>query len=182
MTRNSSATSGQKAQAPFGLYLMRHGAAVTRGPGSFARDFQCPLTLEGGKDLLQIAKGLKRLGVSLDWIVTSPVVRALETAEIMRGAFGSGVPLSSFDNLRPGGAGEGLLDFLARHPRRRCVLVIGHEPDLSKLAARLLGATPSANLRLKKGGCCLIILDGFPPKLSGRLAWWLPPRVLRKLA
>ncbi len=75
-----------------------------------------------------------------------------------------------------------MLNSLAKHNSRKRVLVVGHEPDLSQLAARLVGAGRHANLKLKKGGCCLITFDEFPPKSPGQLVWWLSPRVLRKLA
>jgi phosphohistidine phosphatase SixA len=53
---------------------------------------------------------------------------------------------------------------------------------LSELAARLIGAGRHANLAFKKGGCCLITFDEFPPKSPGQLIWWLTPRLLRKMA
>ena len=60
--------------------------------------------------------------------------------------------------------------------------MVGHEPDLGELAARLIGAGRNANMPFKKGGCCLITFSVFPPKSPGRLVWWLTPRVMRKLA
>ncbi len=181
MARATTEVSAPSAPVPYQLYLMRHGAAATRGRGSFAEDFNRPLTGEGAKELLRIGSGLKKGGVKLDWIVASPLVRAGQTAEILRGVFGPKAPLNSCDHLRPGGAIEGLLDFLAKHPSRRRILIVGHEPLLSRWAAQLLGASPAANFRLKKGGCCLIVLDNLPPKRPGRLAWWLTPGLLRKL-
>ena len=87
-----------------------------------------------------------------------------------------------FDALKPGGSPEALITFLAKRANRRRVLVVGHEPDLGELAARLIGAGRNANVPFKKGGCCLIEFSIFPPKSPGRLVWWLPPRVARKLA
>jgi phosphohistidine phosphatase SixA len=86
------------------------------------------------------------------------------------------------DALRPGADPQALIAFLAKHSNRRHVLVVGHEPDLGELAARLIGAGRSANMPFKKGGCCLIVFTEFPPKSQGRLVWWLTPRVMRKLA
>jgi phosphohistidine phosphatase SixA len=59
--------------------------------------------------------------------------------------------------------------------------VVGHEPDLSELAARLIGAASHANLGLKKGGCCMVSFEEFPPRSPGQLEWWLTPRLMRKL-
>ena len=132
--------------------------------------------------MLEIAKGLKRLGVEVDWVLTSPLVRAVETAQIVSGTLGSKVPLDSCDELRPGEPAEKLLAYLAKQPDRKRVLLVGHEPDLSILAARLMGAGRGANLVFKKGGCCLIVSDQFPLKSEGQLVWWLTPRLLRALA
>jgi len=122
------------------------------------------------------------LGFQVDWIVTSPLVRAVETAEIIAESLGSSVPMDFCDALRPGGSPEGLIAFLAKQAVRKRVLVVGHEPDLSQLAARLVGAGRHANLSFKKAGCCLITFHEFPPKYPGELVWWLTPRLMRKLA
>jgi phosphohistidine phosphatase len=164
------------------LYIMRHGIAVMRAPSTVMDDAKRPLTPEGKDKMREIAAGLVRAGVTVDWIVSSPLVRAVETAEIVGEALESKPPLDSCDALRPGGQPEALISFLARRANRRRVLVVGHEPDLGELAARLIGAGRNANMPFKKGGCCLITFSVFPPKSPGRLMWWLTPRVMRKLA
>ncbi len=174
--------AGTKAGSPKGyeLYIMRHGIAVARGT-DFADDAKRPLTPDGKKKVREIANGMKRLGVVLDWVVTSPLVRAVETAEIAAESLGPNVPIDFCDALRPGGSAESLVTFLAKNPSRKRVLVAGHEPDLSSLAARLIGAGRHANLSFKKGGCCLVEFDHFPPKSPGQLVWWATPRLFRKL-
>lgn len=162
------------------LIIMRHGPAAERGTAS-GEDSSRPLTPEGKAKVQQIARGFARLGFEADWIVTSPLVRAVETAEIVADAFGPRVSMDLSDALKPGAAPETLIAYLARHLERRRVLVVGHEPDLSQMAARLVGAGRNANLSFKKGGCCLIRFAEFPPKSPGELVWWLTPRVLRKL-
>ena len=174
--------SKSKPQAGYEFYVMRHGIAVQRGSAGYSDDSKRPLTPEGKKKMQETAQGLIRLGVDLDWIVTSSLLRAAETAKIVAEAFGGNVPLDVSEELRPGGSAEALIAFLAKHSNRKRVLVVGHEPDLSEMAARLVGAGRRANLALKKGGCCLMEFDDFPPKSPGRLVWWLTPRVLRKLA
>ena len=71
--------------------------------------------------------------------------------------------------------------FLAKRASRRLVLVVGHEPDLSRLATRLFGTERNASLSFKKGGCCLVSFREFPPKSPGQLMWWLTPRIMMKL-
>jgi phosphohistidine phosphatase len=164
------------------LYIMRHGIAVDRGSAGFSDDSKRPLTPEGKKKTQEIARGLVKLGFDVDWIVTSPLVRAAETAEILAEEVGSAVPRDVCDALRPGGSPEALITFLAKHTNRKRVVVVGHEPDLSALATRLIGAGRHANLAFKKGGCCLITFDEFPPKYPGQLVWWLTPKLIRKMA
>lgn len=181
MPPEETASSQQKSETGYRLYLMRHGAAAERG-ADYPDDSERPLTPDGKRKMQEISKGLKRLGLALDWIVSSPLIRATETAEIVAGSLVPGVPLDTSETLSPGGSAEALISYLSKHGNRRRVLVVGHEPDMGMLAARLIGAGRHAHLEFKKGGCCLIKFDEFPPKSPGELTWWLTPRVLRKLA
>jgi phosphohistidine phosphatase len=169
-------------QTEYELYIMRHGIAEERSASTVADDAKRQLTSEGKDKMREIASGLVRAGLEADWIVSSPLARAAQTAEIVADALGSKPPLDFCEALRPGGDPEALITFLAKRSNRRRVLVVGHEPDLGELAARLIGAGRNANMPFKKGGCCLITFSVFPPKAPGRLVWWLTPRVMRKLA
>ena len=182
MTAKETGEDRAARPADYELYIMRHGIAMMRGPATVMEDAKRPLTPEGKDKMRQIAAGLVRAGMVVDWIVSSPLVRAVETAEIVGEALQSKPPLDFCDALRPGGQPEALIAFLAKRSNRPRVLVVGHEPDLGELAARLIGAGRNANMPLKKGGCCLITFNVFPPKGPGRLVWWLTPRVMRKLA
>lgn len=182
MTAKEGSDAKSSPATGYELYIMRHGIALTRGSAGISDDAKRPLTPEGKKKTREIARGLARLGFDVDWIVTSPLVRAVETAEIVSESFASSIPSDHAEALRPGGSPEALISFLAKHPNRKRVLVVGHEPDLSEMAARLVGAGRHTNLALRKGGCCLITFSEFPPKSPGQLVWWLTPRVLRKLA
>jgi phosphohistidine phosphatase len=181
MTSKETTDGRTERPAGYELYIMRHGIAVMRGAAAFLDDTKRPLTPEGKQKTRAIASGLVRLGFEADWIVTSPLVRAVETAEIVGELLSSKPPLDFCDALRPGGSGEALIAFLAKRPKCRRVLVVGHEPDLGELAARLIGAGRNAHMQFKKGGCCLITFNEFPPKSPGQLVWWLTPRILRKL-
>ena len=165
------------------LYLMRHGPAGQRGSlGADADDDLRALTEEGRKKMLRVAQGLRKLPASIDWVVTSPLVRAKETAEMVAKVAAPEAPLTECEALAPGGSPEALLSLLAEHGDRKRILLVGHEPDLCLLASRLVGAGPKANLAFKKGGCCLIRLEEMPPRSAGVLVWWATPRLLRKLA
>jgi phosphohistidine phosphatase len=182
MTTKDADDDRARRPEDYELYIMRHGIAVIRGPSTMMDDAKRPLTPEGKQKMREIASGLAQAGIDVDWIVSSPLVRAMETAEIVSEALKSQPPLDACEALRPGTAPEALIAFLARRSNRRRVLVVGHEPDLGQLAARLIGAGRNANMPFKKGGCCHITFSEFPPKAPGRLVWWLTPRVMRKLA
>lgn len=167
----------------FEIYLMRHGIAADRDPGGSSDDAKRPLTLEGKLKLRGIAKGLKRLGAEWDWVLTSPLKRAIETADVVTEELGTDAPRDLCEALIPGdGSAQKIFSFLAQHSERSRVLLVGHEPSLSELASELLGAKHDARLAFKKGGCCLIAYDELPSaKAPGLLEWWLTPRLLRKL-
>ena len=169
-------------QAQYQLYIMRHGEPVSRGEARYPDDSKRPLTPQGRKRMQQIAAGLGRMEFALDWIVSSPMVRAVETAHVLAESLASRVPVEFSDTLGLEGSAEAVIALLARHPDRKRTLLVGHEPGLSELARRLIGAGRQANLALKKGGCCLITFTEFPPRTPGRLVWWFTPRALRKMA
>ncbi len=173
-------TPGSKDTQGYQLYVMRHGIAVARGDPNFPDDTKRPLTPEGKKKLKGISRGLVRLGLCVDSIISSPLIRASETAAIVAEVFAPGVTVESSDFLRPGGSLQALLTFLGKRADHRRVLVIGHEPDLSDGVATLIG-NARANFQFKKGGCCRIDFDKFPPRPPGKLIWWLTPRVMRKI-
>ncbi|MGH9356432.1 MAG: phosphohistidine phosphatase SixA [Terriglobia bacterium] len=170
----------KERQEGYELYLMRHGIAADReGSGE---DASRPLTPEGKLKLRAVAKGLKSIGVDLDWIVTSPLRRAVETGEVVADAIAESAPRDVCDALAPGiDSAQEVIAFLARQRSRSRVLLAGHEPDMSGLAAELTGAGPSVRFSFKKGACCLISFDEFPSPSAGQLSWWLTPRILRKL-
>jgi phosphohistidine phosphatase len=165
----------------FQIFIMRHGIAARKGSPPGSGDAKRPLTAKGKKRTEQIAAGLNRLGCEVDWIVTSPLVRAAQTAEIVAASLSKKVSVDVCAALRPGGSAEDLLSFMAKNPDRKSVLLVGHEPDLGELAGRLIGAGSKANLAFKKGGCCCIEFDRHPSRSTGHLLWWLTPRLLRAI-
>ena len=169
----------EEKQGAYQLFILRHGIALDRASPLVTDDAARPLTPKGRKRVARVAAELGKLGYEFDWIVTSPLVRAAETAEIVAASRKPNPPVDVCAALRPGGSPEDVLSFLAKNPDRRSVLLVGHEPDLSALAARLIGAGRDAGLEFKKGGCCLIEYDGSPARSAGRLVWWLTPGVLR---
>lgn len=120
-----------------------------------------------------------RLERSLARILTSPLVRAAETAQILAETCEGGVEVESFDALAPGHSFRTVIERLAKLPADETVALVGHEPDLGKLAGVLLIGAPAA-LPLKKAGACVISFDGPVTAGTGHLEWFLTPGMLRR--
>lgn len=163
----------------FELYLIRHGVAAERGL-AWPDDAKRPLTEEGIGRMKKAAKGLKRLDVRLDVVVSSPLVRARQTAEVVAGVFDEMPPLVFTTALAPGGRYSDLLADLQTQVRRTRIALVGHEPDLGRLAARLAGSRRA--FEFKKGAVCRIDVDALPPERSSTLRWFLPPSILRRIS
>jgi phosphohistidine phosphatase len=162
------------------VYLIRHGLAAERSD-DYPDDSKRPLTSQGITKLRQEAQALDDLGVSFDLILTSPLVRTRQTADTFAETMKSKPTVTPIDALAPAGTPAAVIQELGKHARnKRSVALVGHEPDIGELAARLIAARNP--LPFKKGAICRIDFDVLPPKGSGHLIWFLPPRVLRKLA
>jgi phosphohistidine phosphatase len=160
------------------LYLIRHGLADERGP-EYPDDSKRPLTHRGVAALRREGEGLTELGVTFDLIITSPLVRTRQTAEAFAETLQAKPNIASSDALAPAGTPAAVIDEIVKHHKKTRIALVGHEPNLGELAARLIGAkTP---IPFKKGAICRIDFDVLPPKGLGELRWFLPPRVLRKL-
>lgn len=160
------------------LLLVRHAIAVPRGtPG--IRDDRRPLTRRGIRRFERAARGLAALLPPPDVLLSSPLERARHTAELLSAAWGG--RRVRRENALAQGDLDALAAALERHRRRRLVALVGHEPHLSAALAHLLGARAAERLTFRKGGAALVELPG-GFRQGGSLTWFLPPRVLRRLA
>jgi phosphohistidine phosphatase len=159
------------------LYLIRHGVAEERGE-AWPDDAKRPLTQAGMAKLRRSARALARLGVVFDVIVTSPLVRTRQTAEILAANLDPHPHVVTADALAPGGSVAAVLAALELHAKRERVAVVGHEPGIGALASRILGSRRPVSF--KKGAVCRIDVDSLPPS-AGDLRWLLPPKVLRAI-
>lgn len=159
------------------IYLIRHGLAAEQG-AEYPSDEARPLTSEGIARMRAIVAGLKALDVSLDRVMTSPLVRCAQTADLVAEGLGCAAPVV-VDALRPGGRYDAVLAALARPGTGRSVALVGHMPSIGEIAAGLIGAR--APLAFKKGGVCCIETATLPPSGLGALMWFMPPRALRAL-
>lgn len=169
------------------LYLMRHGIAADLGEGGVLRDADRPLTLEGRAKLKMAATGIRQLGLKFNLILTSPLLRARQTAEVVAEVLDLQHKVKIIESLAPGRAfveGEGkhaeiFLELGAYQFER--ALLVGHMPDLSELASYLLTGNRNLNVEFKKGTICAIEVASIPPYGPGLLQWQLTPRFLRLL-
>jgi phosphohistidine phosphatase len=160
------------------LLIIRHAIAFPHGTEGMAED-ERPLTPEGRKRFRRAAWGLARIVRRPDLLLTSPLVRARQTAEIAAKAWGRIEP-KNLDALAEGDF-DGLARALAEVPEKATVAVVGHEPHVSSLLARLIGARAGTPLTFRKGGIALVDV---PARLEGggTLVFFLQPRLLRALA
>jgi phosphohistidine phosphatase len=162
---------------PYELYLIRHGVAEERGD-AWPDDAKRPLTDEGTTRMRKAARGLARLGVKFDAVLTSPFVRTRQTAEIVATAFDERPPIIAVESLAPGGSIQSVLSDLERQARRSRIAIVGHEPGIGELAARLAGARYP--IEFKKGAVCRIDVKTFPAG-PGKLRWFVTSKILRSL-
>jgi phosphohistidine phosphatase len=159
------------------LLIIRHAIAVDPGSGGMA-DEDRPLTPEGAKRWKEAAQGLAAILDPPGALLTSPLLRARQTAEIAGLAWG-GLDPRKTDALA-GGEFDELAAIVDTHRDQELVALVGHEPWVSTLLARLLGTRHGERLAFKKGGAALVEV---PAGLAagGQLVWLLPPRLLRAL-
>jgi len=160
--------------------LFRHGIAAERDEWE-ASDADRPLTERGAKRVAQAAAGLSRLDVQPTYILSSPLVRAIETAKIAHSSLRVRTAVRIVDELLPDAPPNRLLSILHEIPPESCVLCIGHEPHLGMVASVLLSGRTSASFPLKKAGACQIELSALVKPGQGLLRWWLTPSQLRAI-
>lgn len=162
------------------IYLLRHDDAVDRVAGGYARDEERPLTEAGRGEARAAAEALRWLGSPIDLILTSPLVRAEQTATIAAELLLPTRGLARCAPLASGGDLEEIVAALvAAAPTN--VLLVGHMPDLGELAGWLAWGRPEATLTLRTGGLCRLSTPDRPSAGSGDLRWLLPPKLLRRL-
>jgi len=163
------------------IYLMRH--AIAERPEDWTgEDMERPLTDRGRKRIRLAARGLATLGIRFDLIATSPYARATETAELVGAETAYHAVIVECPALSPGVHLDHLMRFLTQFSNRERVLLIGHAPDMGRLALALIGCSGSDGFQFKKGGICRVDIGSVPPEHRGRLIWSMTPQILRTIA
>ena len=159
------------------LYLIRH--AIAEEQHSAGDDSQRALTEKGGKKMRSIAKGLRILGVEFDAILSSPYLRARETAEILGNVFKMKTQVVCNDNLMPGGDPAQLLTEVKEKYFVDNLAIVGHEPFLSRLVGLLTAHGSPMSVEMKKGGICRLYTDDLH---HATMQWLMTPGVLVEIS
>jgi len=165
------------------LLIIRHAPAEDRERFALTGqpDEERPLSKRGLDRMALAARGLTTLALPIERLISSPLVRACQTAEVLAPT----LELKDFDTeavFSPEATIDGQIDWLRKQPRVDALAIVGHEPSVGQLCTALVHGQPNGNMPMKKGGAALIRFEGRIGHGNGRLIWFLPPAVLRALA
>jgi phosphohistidine phosphatase len=164
--------------AEYRIYLVRHAIAADRGT-EYPDDSKRPLTPKGARKFKEVARGFALLEPDVDIILTSPYVRARQTAEILSEALPGSPKVIQTKAMTPEATFIQFSEELGGHAGREVMALVGHEPSISAFAAKLIGA--KGLIEFKKGAIARIDVASVPPAHAGRLVWLIPPRVFSVL-
>ncbi len=156
------------------LYLFRHGIAEEAYPGR--RDADRALTDEGRRKAAEVVQAARRAGLNPSLVLSSPYLRAVETAKTAAGELGYEGEIVNTAALVPHGSPEGVWHELREHREQAAVLLAGHEPLLSRLVAYLL-ASPALHVDMKKAAMVRIDIESFGTAPHGTLRWMITPKL-----
>jgi phosphohistidine phosphatase len=160
------------------LYVMRHGPAGNHGVTG--DDFLRPLTAKGAEQTSRAAKGLKALGVAPGAVLTSPLARALQTAELTAAELTPGKAPEVVDGLASG-ANPGEILKVVRG-REGDLAIVGHDPDFSALISYVLAGETQPFIDFSKGGVVALRFTGQPERGAATLLWYMRRKQLASLA
>lgn len=162
------------------LYLVRH--AIAEDSADYEDDSLRPLTEKGCEKMKKIAAALRELGVAPDLIVSSPYLRARQTADILAKELKySGEPAQGEFLMPMSEADDMIGEINEKYPLDELMLV-GHEPSLSALTGVLLAGTADIAINLKKGGVCCLSVDDLYYDHKATLEWLITPKIATRLS
>ena len=160
------------------LLVLRHGEAGRRSP--LPGDSKRSLTTEGKQEIVDLSNGLTSLELKLDYIFTSPLLRAKQTAEIVAKSLKYKGKVEELDALKPEGSKLEFYSALSRMKQDSMILVVGHEPYLSEMISEAISQS-GCRIDLKKAGLARIRILSTLPIIRGELRWLLTPKHLKKM-
>jgi phosphohistidine phosphatase len=158
------------------LYLMRHASAGVFRENP-ALDAKRGLVKEGKDQCMLMARMLSALKVQVDVIVSSPLKRAMQTAQFVGTELGYDAKVEVSNTLLPNADFTAFQDMLAKYSNREGLLAVGHNPILFQFLGRLITGNGGAAIRMRKGSIARVDLDNHPP----RLQWLIDPRSARAI-
>ncbi len=161
------------------VYLLRHGVAEDQRPGS--SDADRALTADGRRKLRSVLQAASKAGVKPTLILTSPLKRAIETAEIAQDVLQYKNEILRTKALSPSSSVEEVWDEIRTHRDEASLMLVGHNPLFDNLAAYLLGSE-DVHVNFKKGAILRVDFDAFPAQPKGILRWYLTPKLASKQA
>lgn len=164
------------------IYLVRHSNAVELSAGEYEDDSQRPLTEKGCEKMETITSALKELGMNPNLIVSSPYVRARQTAEILAKGLKYHPEIEINDALVPMGDVDAIVGEINEKYQVEELVLVGHEPSLSTLTGTLTSGNPDMGMTLKKGGVCCLLVDDLRVERRATLEWLLTPKILSALS
>ncbi len=165
------------------IYLIRHADAMDADAGM--TDAERPLSEEGMEKMRKGAKGLRKILSGsfppLDAILTSPLLRSVESARIIAREVNDNDEVVECPPLGGEVRWEELVPFLEKYPATGRVALVGHEPALGKLAGWLLARDAGVALPMKKGGAACFEIEAPTADPKAEMSWFLTPKQLRGL-
>lgn len=159
------------------LYIIRHGFAGKSNEGAADDDLR-PLKKKGKEQMKDVGRSLKKWDVALDAVLTSPLVRAKESAEILNAECGKSKKVILTDLLKPGASFSKLIKHLNDLKKAQRVAIVGHEPFLSEFASHCLSKNGGSFINLRKGGVIKLDIDKVIKPGNCILSWLLEPSLL----
>lgn len=161
------------------IYVVRHGDAGKRMDNARS-DASRSLSVAGRKDVETLAKLLGILGIEADYLISSGLHRASETADILMNAMPRKTKRMIWNELSPDKSHESLLARISTLQKDSTVIVVGHNPFLQKMISSLVSGVDESRIDLKKCGIARIDVADFIPVPRGELKWLLTPKLERR--
>lgn len=164
------------------LYLVRHAIAEEIGTPGYEDDSLRPLTEKGREKMHRVASALKALTVEPNLIVSSPYVRASQTASILAKEFKYKEEIIYSNSLMPMGEPNDMIGEINEKFSVDELMLVGHEPNLSSLASVLLAGNSNLSINFKKGGVCCLSIDDLHYDRKAILEWLIPPKISTRVS
>jgi phosphohistidine phosphatase len=163
------------------LFVLRHGDAG-RKIAAGSTDAKRALTVAGQKEIEDISKSLKDLGIKINFVITSPLKRAQETATIVAKTLKVQSKMQEWNELTPEANRIKLYGKLSSYKQDASILIVGHNPYLSEMISEIISEDKNGHIDLKKGGVARIRITSSNPAFKGELKWLITPRLLKRLS